>query len=483
MRHFLTVSSASLLSRQVFPPPQHMSKRSFSLSALLFLSLCTARADEFADLTNTFGTVTPLAGIFHSTTNNPDGTAISFWTPDSEGAVASATSLSNPHMAAADALGNVFIADKASHAILKITPDGRIHTVAGTHVAGFNGDGPATATTLQINNPNGLFVFPDGTFYLLDPGNHRIRRVGTDGMMTTIVNDPDPNWYPSGRALWVSRDEQLIYYTNEFAPVPPSIIADGATVKRWTPDGGIATVCSKPVGFRNPGNLAVNPADGKLYVCDRAEEDASKIETGLWRIDGIDQRTRITGNSTQPVAADGQLALNSFIDQPRGIAFLPSGAYFLCGHKNGSVWYVDTGGVLHRYVQGKGSGDIYLLSANQHPPLTGTNYISQPRAITLAPNGNLIGVSNDSGYVWSVKNIAPPVLPLDLKAAQHNASGLRLDWSGLAGHAYVVERTTALQPANWQVIGATSSPGGATEFTDPAAIPLPQAFYRLTPPR
>ena len=74
-------------------------------------------------------------------------------------------------------------------------------------------------------------------------------------------------------------------------------------------------MCSKAVGFRNPANLAVNPVDGKLYITDRAEDDTTKIATGLFRIDGPDNRTRITGNITQPLAADGQLAINSFIDQ------------------------------------------------------------------------------------------------------------------------------------------------------------------------
>ncbi len=465
-----------------------MQNRLFILPLVLLLQLCGARADEFSNLTSSFGTVTTLAGIHQATTTDPITLlAYNFWTPSMEGmpANSSSVSLSNPHIAAADALGNVYIADKASHAVLKITLDGTIHTFAGTHVQGFNGDGPALATTLQINNPNGLFVFPDGTVYLLDPGNHRIRRVGADGMMTTIVNDPDPNWYPSGRALWVSRDEQLIYYTNEFAPVPPSIIADGATVKRWTPAGGIQTICSKGVGFRNPGNLAVNPVDGKLYVCDRAEEDTTRVATGLWRINGIDDRTRMTGNinAFYVTPNDGQPALDCFIEQPRGIAFLANGAYYLCGHRNGSVWYVDTGGLLHKVIQGKGSKDDSYNIAGQHPPLLGINYINQPRAITLSPNGNLLGVSNDSGYVWSVKSVAPPVLPLDLKAVLRNGSGLRLGWSGLPERAYVIERTATLEPPNWQTIGATSGPGGLEEFTDLAAGALPQSFYRLSPPR
>src|SRR6185295_1974889 len=114
-------------------------------------------------------------------------------------------------------------------------------------------------------------------------------------------------------------------------------------------------------GFRNPGNIAVNPVDGKLYVCDRAEDDTTKTAPGLFRIDGPDERVRITGNITQPLANDGQTALNSYIDGPRGIAFRPDGSYFLCGHKNGIVWFVDTAGVLHDYLRGKGSGDSYGL--------------------------------------------------------------------------------------------------------------------------
>jgi DNA-binding beta-propeller fold protein YncE len=441
------------------------------------------RADEFTDLAGSFGTATTVAGIAQATTNNPDGTAINFWVPASEGAQASVTSLSNPHMAGADAFGNLYIADKASHSILKITPEGLIHTFAGTHVAGFNGDGPAAATALQINNPNGLFVLPDGTVYLLDPGNARIRRVGTDGVMTTIVADPEPNWHPSGRALWVSADQQLIYYTHEYAPIPPSLLADGSVVKKWTPAGGIEIVCSKAVGFVNPGNIAVGPLDGKLYVTDRGEDDPNKLAPGLWRIDGPNLRTRITGNITQPVAASGQLAINSFIDQTRGIAFLPNGAYFICGHKDGSIWYVDTAGVLHLYIQGRGKNDGYILGNGLHPPLTGVNYLAQPRALTIAPNGDLIGVCNDSGYVFVVGNVSPPDLPADFRATHRDAGGLRLGWTGTWGRGYIVERTPALGMPSWQPIGAVAGTGALTEFLDADAASMARAFYRLTPPQ
>ena len=474
------------------PHPQSLIHSTFMKNTFAIPILCAAiaganvRADEYADLVNSFGTVTNVIGVRQTTTNNPDGTGINFWVPAFEGAPASAVALSNPHMAAADAFGNLYIADKTSHAVLKITPDGLLHTFAGTHAAGFNGDGPAPANTLQLNNPNGLFVFPDGTVYLLDPGNKRVRRVGTDGIMTTIVTDPEPDWYPSGRALWVSPDRQLIYYTNEFAPVPPSLIADGACVKKWTAAGGIELVCQKSVGFRNPGNIAVNPVDGKLYVTDRAEDDATFGAQGLFRIDGPDARTRITGNGSQSTAAEGQLAINSFIQQPRGLAFLPNGSYFICGHKDGSVWFVDTAGVLHRYLRGRGTRDYYNLTNVLHPPLTGLapngqEWFSQPRAVTIAPNGNLICVSNDSGFVFVVNNVATPQLPKDFHPTRRDGDGLHLNWSGIFGHGYLVQRSTDLIPANWQIIGAAGGTATALEFIDPSAGSLPHAFYRLAP--
>ena len=442
----------------------------------------------------TMGTATTLIGKHQTTTVDGNGFSINFWAQNPaayEGALATTVPLSNPHMAQADAYGNIYIADKASHSVLKITTDGRVHTFAGTHAAGFNGDGPAAATTLQLYSTNGLFVFPDGTVYLLDPGNHRIRRVAVDGTMTTVVNDPEPNWYPSGRALWVSPDQQLIYYSNEFAPLTVGGIADGACVKRWTPAGGIELICQKSVGFRNPANCAVNPVNGKLYITDRAEEDASKVATGLWRIDGIDQRTRMTAPPGSPLPADFQLASNSFFEQPRGIAFLPNGAYFLCTHRalvsgttfTSDVWYVDTGGVIHKYIQGKGkSDDSYNITTGLHPPLTGLNFINQPRAVSIAPNGSLLVVCNDSGYVFRVNNLVPH-LPADLHSTHFGADGLRLSWSGLFSRGYLIQRTGSLAPPSWQTIGAAGgfATGVPSEFLDPAATGQTADFYRLAP--
>ncbi len=49
------------------------------------------------------------------------------------------------------------------------------------------------------------------------------------------------------------------------------------------------------------------------------------------------------------------------------------------------------GTLFSTYLRGKGSGDSYVLPGGQHPPLTSQDYFAQPRALTLAPNGNLMG--------------------------------------------------------------------------------------------
>ncbi|HTI69908.1 MAG TPA: hypothetical protein VMF06_08080 [Candidatus Limnocylindria bacterium] len=468
----------TILSKQIV---RGLPSTAFILSGLW--AGAVSLAGEFSDMAATFGTTLTLSGTHQDVTTNPDGTSIDFWVPSYEGAPATAVSLSNPHIASADVYGNVYIADKYSHAILRITPDGLIHTFAGTHQPGFNGDGPASATTLQLSKPNGLFVLADGTVYLLDPGNQRIRRVDRNGTMTTVVVDADPRWMPSGRALWVSPDESLIYYTHEYTPVPPLLISDGAVVKKWTRAGGIELVCDKTVGFRNPGNIAVNPVDGKLYVTDRAEEDASRLATGLFRIDGVNQRTRMTGNVTQPQASDKQVALNSFIEGTRGIAFRADGSYFLCGHKDGDVWFVDTSGVIHRYLRGSGKKDNYMILNGQHPPLQDMDYFAQPRAVTLAPNGDLLVVSNDSGFVFKVNRADPQPAPIGFHLSGIDGGGAHLSWEGVFGYGYRLESSPSLSPPAWVPVGAVSAPPQQTHlnFNDPSPGSTTTKFYRLLP--
>jgi len=93
---------------------------------------------------------------------------------------------------AVDVKGNVYIADSSDNRIRQVRPDGIITTFAGTGPTGinvrgdFSGDG-GPATQAQLNYPTGVAVDEKGNVYIADRGNNRIRRVRSDGMITTIV--------------------------------------------------------------------------------------------------------------------------------------------------------------------------------------------------------------------------------------------------------------------------------------------------------
>ena len=147
------------------------------------------------------------------------------------------------------------------------------------------------------------------------------------------------------------------------------------------------------------------------------------------------------------------------------------------------MWFVGTNGVLHQYLRGKGSGNGFSLANGAHPPLTAANYFAQPRAVTLAPNGNLLVVCNDSGFVFRVNYTNAPVAPTGFRMNAMDTDGARMSWTGVFGRGYRVERSLDLQPGNWQPIGAAGgNPAGvATEFIDPESPAHPHGYYRLLP--
>lgn len=471
------------------------------------------------------GTFAPITGYLAGTGTVTASTVpeASEWSPSYEGALATSVNLSNPHIAIADVFGNVFVADKASHSILKITPDGKLHTFAGTHVypytgphpsyappEGFAQDGPAPATSLNLVACNGLYVLPNGVVYIYDAGNHRIRRVGLDGIMTTVVNDPDPNWLPSGRGLWVSPAEDLIYYTQEVANLSAPIPADsinhpplGGVVKKWTPSGGIQAITAYPdapsaenLELTNPGNIDVSPLTHKLYVTDRAEDNPS--HSCVYRIEAESDNPRSHSSVKTVVAgifgassgstADGALATATWLNQVRGISFTREGGYFLCTHKGGQVWYVDgetEDAHIHLFLNGRGKNDIqYRGPAALSLPVTTTECDSQPRAVTVAPDGSVLVVSNDSGLVRRIQKSVLPELPV-IQAIQKSGqdSPFKLTWSSLGNESYIIERCPDLQSGLWETAGVVTATSASSTFTDSAGPAGGREFYRISLPR
>ncbi|NDE00551.1 MAG: choice-of-anchor D domain-containing protein, partial [Gammaproteobacteria bacterium] len=105
---------------------------------------------------------------------------------------------------AVDATGNVYVADRLNHRIRRIGTDGKISTIAGNGTAGFSGDG-GLATAAQLNQPTGLAFDRFGNLYVADGLNYRIRRVTPEGLISTVVgNGEGTNAGDGGHSLSAS---------------------------------------------------------------------------------------------------------------------------------------------------------------------------------------------------------------------------------------------------------------------------------------
>ncbi|MBI3947017.1 MAG: hypothetical protein HY321_13920, partial [Armatimonadetes bacterium] len=97
----------------------------------------------------------------------------------------SAARFNHPAGITVDTRGNAYVADRDNHRVRRITQEGVVTTLAGSGTSGYLDS--ATGTTAQLNSPFGAAVDAAGYVFIADYGNHRIRRVGPSGAVTTVA--------------------------------------------------------------------------------------------------------------------------------------------------------------------------------------------------------------------------------------------------------------------------------------------------------
>ncbi|MFB7666948.1 serine/threonine protein kinase [Kitasatospora sp. NPDC056138] len=169
-----------------------------------------------------------------------------------DGGAAASARLGFPAGVALDAHGNLFIADEMNHRVRRVDPAGVISTVAGDGSRGEAGDGGA-ATSAQLSSPCSVAVDASGVLYIADAGNRRVRRVDDQGVITTVVTEPDP-FLPTGVAV----DAEGVLHVADVA---------GRRVLRLDAQGVPSTIAG-PAGFEAPCAVAVD-SSGTVYVADK----------------------------------------------------------------------------------------------------------------------------------------------------------------------------------------------------------------------
>ena len=188
--------------------------------------------------------------------------------------------LNIPRGPAVDATGAVFFADSGNSVVRMIARDGTIATVAGNGKRGYSGEGaPATSATLFA--PAAVAVSPDGSLYIADTNNHRVRRVDHGGNIATIAGTGDPGFAgDGGPATLAEIDTPLGLAFDSHANL---YIADSGNnrVRKVSADGSIKTVAGNgdPRMLSAPSAVAIDPAD-VLYVADPGNHRISKLSGG-----------------------------------------------------------------------------------------------------------------------------------------------------------------------------------------------------------
>jgi sugar lactone lactonase YvrE len=251
-------------------------------------------------------------------------------------------SLLLPSAMAYDSVGNLYFVDTNRNQVLESTLGGALVIVAGNGTQGFAGDGSA-AVNAELNSPQGIAIGTDGTIYIADTGNQRIRAVAA-GQISTFA---------------------------------------GSGARGFAGDGSSALSAA----FSQPAALAVDSADA-LLICDSLNHRVRKVASGVI--------TTIAGNGVQGFAGDGGFASTAELDTPAGVAVGADGRVFIADSHNQRIRVIAADGTMQTLVGtgvGGYSGDGGAAS---------TSKLFLPRGLAALPGGSLLVADSNNERVRAV---------------------------------------------------------------------------------
>ena len=275
-----------------------------------------------------------------------------------DGGAATLANLNGPLDVTVDVSGNLFIADEGNSRIRKVGTNGIITTVAGNGTCGYSGDGGA-ATLANVGGPDGVGMAVDasGNLFIADGDNNVIRKVGTNGIITTVAGDGNLGY--SGDGGKATRAELNGPFGVAVDTSGNLFIADGGNnvIRKVGTNGIITTVAgggysgdggaATNAELHNPTGVAVD-ASGNLFVAGWGDSVIRKVGTN-----GI--ITTVVGNGTAGYSGDGGAATNAELNCLQGLAVDASGNLFIADGGNNVIRKVGPNGIITT-VAGNGSG-------------------------------------------------------------------------------------------------------------------------------
>ncbi len=378
------------------------------------------------------------------------------WGYSGDGGPALRAELNNPSGVAVDASGNVFIADSLNDCVREVGADGVIHTLAGTGVQGYSGDGGA-ATNAQFFGPAGVAVDAAGNLYIADALNNRVRKVDARGVITTIAGTGAYGYSGDGGAA-----------TNALLNEPLGVAVDrsgslfiadahNSVVRKIGAGGVITTVAGNGTyGYSGNGGLATNAAmSGVFGVAVDAAGNLFLVDNGNARIRKVGANaiiTTVAGNGIVGYSGDSGPAVSASLNYPDGVAVDAAWNLFIADAGNQVVREVPAFGPTLRLI-GVGPSNAGAYDV-----------------VVTSPFGSVTSVVATLTLGGSV----PPSPGLEL--IRTPLQSMQLTLTGLAGVTYEVDISPNLQ--TWNAWTNVPGPVWMQPLPNPASLGRGDQFYR-----
>jgi sugar lactone lactonase YvrE len=259
---------------------------------------------------------------------------------------AAKASLSDPFGVAVDTAGNIYIADTSNHRIRKVDTSGMITTVAGNGTEGFSGDG-GPAASASLNTPIGVAVDRVGNLYIADAFNNRIRKVNARGVIATVAGNGDAR-FSGDHAAAVSASLSAPFGVAVDA-VGNLYIADTSNhrIRKVDISGMITTVAGNGTeGFAGDGGPA---AQARLnfptgVTVDRAGNlfITDQSNNRVRKVSSVEVITTVAGNGIGGFSGDGSAAIRASLKSPGGVAVDEAGNLYIADSSNNRIRKLNT---------------------------------------------------------------------------------------------------------------------------------------------
>ena len=327
-------------------------------------------------------------------------------------AVVEATTVATagPAGVASDAAGNLYVALRDDHKILKVDIAGLVTTVAGTGEQGFGGDGGA-ATSALLDSPAGIAVDGSGNVFVADSHNQRVREI-SEGTITTVAGTGIAGFGGDGGAatggvldlpVAVSVDGAGNLYiadsgNHRIRKVSGGVIATvaGDGEQTFSGDGGLATAA----GLDSPGGVVADTVvAGRFYISDTHNQRVRVVDAN-----GV--ISTVAGTGVKGFGGDGGAGASAVLARPLGLGVTATGRVYVADNDNNRVRVI--GGTVGT-VAGDGEQGIAGDTG-----AAGSAVLDSPRAVAAGVSGFALADTHNQrtrvvsgGAINTVAGIAP----------------------------------------------------------------------------